>query len=220
MEHKLLIELAFQRSGYTDDEVGTYKHLFADLSFTKSRTYVQPAAGHAFGLDVLINFLEEVVLSGIAYDILKTLSIRLVKLFSEKEQRVSCGPEMTEICLSFQDKDIVLGIDDLGSLSPDAYAVNKDALAGLSDIYALFRSHFESSPLNGYDFQKIRIPVRSTSEDAKQPLVKRFWKIYPDYGFGYGTYYDMDARAIVSHKPKSETKRGPSPQRRAKPRRR
>lgn len=208
MKQPLAIDFQFQRSGFTDDEIAEYTGLFDDIAYTKSRTYVMPAAGAAFAIIIVITFLAEHIAGGIAYDVLKDLSFRLVKLFKRKEEISSSEPEISAVHFAFKDKDIVLGIDDHGVFTPDEYSIHKKVLESLGDTYNLILPHLKSSPLAESTFQALRVPVLASSEAADAPLVKQYWKFGDRFGFGHftsgGTYYDMNARAIVEIKRKQQ----------------
>jgi hypothetical protein len=91
MSENLRIRLAFQNN-FSDEEIEEYRRYFEGLGEIETEKYEQPAAGPAFGLQILI-FIAGAIASGAAYDAAKNIPVGLLKIWRRREEKKQYRPE-------------------------------------------------------------------------------------------------------------------------------
>jgi hypothetical protein len=196
MSENLRIRLAFQNN-FSDEEIEEYRRYFEGLGEIETEKYEQPAAGPAFGLQILI-FIAGAIASGAAYDAAKNIPVGLLKIWRRREEKKQYRPEASALSLTFSDWKIVLTYDDRGRYSPDEFSIDHEVIEKLADLIPPIKEHLLAPPLSTGSFRSVVIPVRCEGEKDER-LIKPVWKLAaPTSGraYGFGTYYDSVERKI------------------------
>ena len=202
MNNVIEVELIFQEHGFSKEEMEVYRRYFEDLGEVRTQTYEQPAAGATFGLIVIAKFVAGAIASGVVYDALKGLSVRLLKVFRDRKKQKRHLPETSVIQLEFSNATLLLGSDDRGRYSPDEFSIHEKVIEKMDEIAAQVASHLGSPPLKDAAFKFLHVPVRAAQESATAALVGRNWKMSAERHtkYGYGLYYDSTARTLFEIK--------------------
>ncbi|MFM0363716.1 hypothetical protein [Paraburkholderia sediminicola] len=203
MNGELTVEL-LHASGPGDAERLEREHsLFAGFCEVKTRTEQHVAAGSGGELTVIIHFLTDAILGGIAYDVLRGLGERLLKVFDlNVPEAFPTTSHLQSIQWVHKDISIYFGIDELGDITPDVYSVNRAVIENLEWLYSMVREHITAEPLASQKCKSLSVPVRAKGESKTVRLIKRYWKLLGEGDYRYtstggGTFYDMDTHSIL-----------------------
>jgi hypothetical protein len=196
---QVVVEISFNGADFSERDIAEHRRAFDDFCVTRTTTFSMPAAGSGFEIAVVIRFLFEAVVGGIAYDLIKEAGIRVLKMLDSEPT-----PQLSNLHLVFQNRDIVLGYDTRGhndGPSPDEFFISADVLNALDQVLQQVFKHVAEIPLSAETFQWLWVPVRAARErKADVPLIRRYWQISRDRepAYGLGRYYDSHDRLLFN----------------------
>jgi hypothetical protein len=197
MTDQVVVEISFNSADFSEQDIAEHRRAFDGFCVTRTTTFSKPAAGSGFEVAVVIQFLFEAVVAGIAYDLIKEAGIRVLKMLDSQPK-----PQLSKLHLIFQKKDIVLGYDQRGDgPTPDAFFISADVLNALDQVLRQVFTHVAEVPLSAETFQWLWVPVRGEGESkADVPLIRRYWQITRDQVpvYGLGRYYDSQDRLLFN----------------------
>ncbi len=196
---QVVVEISLNSADFSERDIAERRRAFDGFCVTRTTTFSKPAAGSGFEVAVVIRFLFEAVMGGIAYDLIKEAGIRVVKMLDSEPT-----PQLSNLHLVFQNKNIVLGYDTGGhndGPSPDEFFISADVLNSLDQVVQQIFRHVAEVPLSAETFQWLWVPVRAETESKTDvPLIRRYWQISRDRtpAYGSGRYYDSQDRLLFN----------------------
>ena len=173
------IRCSFRSRGYSEEEISKLSESLSEFASLQPRRQGLPEAGGVYEISFIVQFLGELVATGIAYDIIKKLSLKLLDFYRSKQIKEGEPPEMELIELRFNNVDLRLcgGEPEEG---PDCNFLTETTLDHLPELVSEIFDHISSEPLKSADLLVVTIFEPVVSKDIEGETVfdfKQPWKI-------------------------------------------
>ncbi len=200
---KLPIRCEFRSSGYTAEEIDVLRSDLAEIADLQPRRQAIPAAGASYDICFYIQWAGLALLSGVignaAYDLIKSLGVRLCNFYQRKQSQPNgMPPDIYCLEFSFDDMDLrIRGAD--ASSDPDGNFLSYATLTRLSYIVSAVQNHLRTEPLASADVQALEVyepHPTLTSDDVGGLLFTRPWRVEGILQCEYSNYFPHERKLV------------------------
>ena len=198
----IALRCTYRHSGYTSDEIDLLKRDLDGIAVLQSRPQGYPAAGNAFDMTLVAQFVGSSILGGVIYDGLKEVGKAVYRFYKRKADSSPYGfpPEIDLFELRFADLDIRLRGKNRENM--ECNFLSETAFQYLAEIVTAIKQHLDSEPLASTDKMVIDVfepevtldECGSPSFDFRHP-----WRITGIDIMGPNAYHPTERRLSDEH---------------------